>query len=85
MKLKSSERKTDEKMMKEIESRLKNKNWGDLVEICPGEVRIIDIKSNEVITMTRGLWDAINSGSDEDFMEFLASIEGTVPGPRSYG
>lgn len=63
-----------EKMMKEIESRLKNKNWGDRVEICPDEVRIIDLKSNEVITMTRGLWDAMNSGSDKDFMKFLSSL-----------
>lgn len=48
-----------EKMMKEIESRLKNKNWGDRVEICPDEVRIIDNESGDCIGMSRSLWDAL--------------------------
>ena len=44
-------------MMKKIEQRLKNKNWGDEVEICPNEVRIKDEKTGECICMSRAVWD----------------------------
>lgn len=44
-------------MMKKIEQSLKNKNWGDEVEICPNEVRIKDEKTGECICMSRAVWD----------------------------
>lgn len=48
-----------EKMMRLIETKLKNSNWGDYVEIYPDEVRIVDSESGDCIGMSRGLWDAL--------------------------
>lgn len=48
-----------EKMMRMIETKLKNPNWGDNVEIYPDEVRIVDNESGDCVVMSRGLWDAL--------------------------
>lgn len=48
-----------EKMLCLIETKLKNPNWGDYVEIYPDEVRIVDKGSGDCVVMSRGLWDAL--------------------------
>lgn len=45
-------------MMRLIEAKLKNPDWGDKVEIYPDEVRIVD-ESGDCVVMSRGLWDAL--------------------------
>ena len=48
-----------EKMMDLVERKLKNPEWGDTIEVCPDEVRIVDDASGDCVCMSRGLWDAL--------------------------